>query len=46
VRAATDEELLEVKGVSPTLVAALRSHLGADAPEQVEQVEQVEERDG
>lgn len=28
VRAATDEELLEVKGVSPTLVAALRTHLG------------------
>jgi excinuclease ABC subunit C len=30
VRAATDEELLAVKGVSPTLVAALRAHLGAD----------------
>lgn len=28
VRAASDEELLEVRGVSPTLVAALRSHLG------------------
>jgi excinuclease ABC subunit C len=30
VRAATDEELLAVKGVSPTLVSALRAHLGAD----------------
>jgi excinuclease ABC subunit C len=30
IRSATDEELLEIKGVSPTLVAALRSHLGAD----------------
>jgi len=28
VRAADDEELMEVRGVSPTLVAALRSHLG------------------
>jgi excinuclease ABC subunit C len=29
VRSASDDELLEVRGVSPTLVAALRSHLGA-----------------
>jgi excinuclease ABC subunit C len=28
VRAATDEELLELSGLSPTLVAALRAHLG------------------
>jgi excinuclease ABC subunit C len=35
VRAATDEELLEVRGVSPTLVAALRSHLGAAGTQDV-----------
>ena len=29
VRAASDEELLEVRGVSPTLVSALRAHLGS-----------------
>ena len=29
VRAASDDELLEVQGVSPTLVAALRAHLGS-----------------
>jgi excinuclease ABC subunit C len=29
VREATDEQLLEVRGLSPTLVAALREHLGA-----------------
>lgn len=29
VRAASDDELLEVRGVSPTLVAALRAHLGS-----------------
>ena len=29
IRGASDEELLAVKGVSPTLVAALRGHLGA-----------------
>jgi excinuclease ABC subunit C len=28
VRRATDEDLLTVAGVSPTLVAALRAHLG------------------
>jgi excinuclease ABC subunit C len=33
VRRATDEELLTVRGVSPTLVAALRAHLGAADPE-------------
>lgn len=34
VRAASDDELLTVRGVSPTLVAALRDHLGpADATE-------------
>lgn len=34
VRAASDDELLAVRGVSPTLVAALRDHLGpADATE-------------
>jgi excinuclease ABC subunit C len=32
VRSATDEELLAVRGVSPTLVAALREHLGAADP--------------
>jgi len=32
VRSATDEELLAVRGVSPTLVAALRAHLGAGGP--------------
>ena len=30
VREASDEELLEVRGVSPTLVAALRAHLGSE----------------
>ena len=30
VRTATDDELLGIKGLSPTLVSALRSHLGAD----------------
>jgi excinuclease ABC subunit C len=29
IREASDAELLEVRGVSPTLVAALREHLGA-----------------
>ncbi len=34
VREASDEQLLEVKGLSPTLVAALREHLGgAEADE-------------
>ena len=34
VRAASDEELLEVRGVSPTLVSALRAHLGSEEQEQ------------
>ena len=34
VRAASDEELLEIRGVSPTLVAALRDHLGSEEQEQ------------
>ena len=33
VRAASDAELLEVRGVSPTLVAALRAHLGSEEQE-------------
>jgi excinuclease ABC subunit C len=32
IRRASDEELLEVPGMSPTLVAALRTRLGGDAP--------------
>ncbi len=40
VRDATDEELLGVRGVSPTLVAALREHLGAsDDPQEQGQVQ-------
>jgi excinuclease ABC subunit C len=34
VRAATDEELMEVPGVSPTLVAALRAHLGSEVTQE------------
>jgi excinuclease ABC subunit C len=30
VRAASDEELLGIRGLSPTLVAAIRQHLGAE----------------
>ncbi len=33
IRNATDEELLEVRGVSPTLVAALRAHLAEKVQE-------------
>ena len=33
VRAASDEELLAVRGLSPTLVAALRAHLGSEEQE-------------
>jgi excinuclease ABC subunit C len=34
IRSASDDELLAVKGVSPTLVAALRDHLGPPGPPQ------------
>jgi excinuclease ABC subunit C len=32
IRRASDEDLLAVAGMSPTLVAALRTHLGSDEP--------------